>query len=211
MEPRAFDALHGRLLADKSLQFDLPSIPPRKPPPEWLDWFSDAFGFIAPVLKWGFWLGLAVLGLLLVYFLGRELLGVRAPRWARRKAKVAEPWRPEAGAARQLLAEADGLAAEGRYGEAVHLLLMRSIEDIEARRPRLVRPASTSREIAAFAELPEAARPAFRRIAEVVEQALFAGGAVDQAAFADCRKAYSDFALPEAWGGGGVWPETRAA
>ena len=34
-------------------------------------------------------------------------------------------------------------AAEGRYDEAAHILLFRSIDDIEEKRPRLVAPAFT--------------------------------------------------------------------
>jgi hypothetical protein len=69
-----------------------------------------------------------------------------------------ESWRPDAAVARVLLADADALAAKGRYAEAAHLLLRRSVQDIEGSRPRLVRPALTSRDIAAHPGLPDAAR-----------------------------------------------------
>src|SRR3546814_12270255 len=53
------------------------------------------------------------------------------------------------------------LAASGHYAEAVHLLLRRSIEEIERRRPHLVRPALTSRDIADSAAIPLDARRVF--------------------------------------------------
>ena len=65
----------------------------------------------------------------------------------------------------------------GRYSEAAHLLLFRSIEDIDARRPDLVRPALTSRDIAALPRSPARPRRAFARIAMMVERSLFARAA----------------------------------
>ena len=40
------------------------------------------------------------------------------------------------GARARLAREADALAAEGRFAEAIHHLLLRSVEDIGRRRPR---------------------------------------------------------------------------
>ena len=80
----------------------------------------------------------------------------------------------------------------------MHLLLFRSIEDIDGRWPGLVRPALTSRDIAGLGDLPEAARRTFASIAQVVERSLFAGQTLNAADFADCRQAYQAFALPVA-------------
>lgn len=115
-------------------------------------------------------------------------------------AEATEPeWRPEAGPARQLLREADALAAAGHYAEAVHLLLRRSIEEIERHRPHLVRPALTSRDIAADPALPRDARRVFSGIATIVETSLFGGRPVNAAGWDEARTAYEDFALPQAW------------
>jgi hypothetical protein len=108
-------------------------------------------------------------------------------------------WRPTEAAARALLEDADKLAAAGRYAEAARLLLHRSIEDIEGRRPKLVRPAFTAREIAELDDLPAAARATFSFIAGIVERSLFGGRDVDAAGFAECRQAYESFAFPGAW------------
>ena len=66
-------------------------------------------------------------------------------------------------------------------------------------RPRAVRPALTARDIARLDSLPAAARAPFSLIAEVVERSFFGGREVDAGAFAECRRAYESFALPEAW------------
>ncbi len=95
--------------------------------------------------------------------------------------------------------EADKLAAAGRYAEAVRLILHRSIEEIEGRRPRLVKPAYTAREIGRLSDIPENARSTFTGIAGVVEQSFFGGEALDAHGFAACRRAYETFAFPGAW------------
>ena len=79
---------------------------------------------------------------------------------------------------RRWLEEADALAAQGKYAEAIHHLLFRSIEDISSRRPNLVRPALTSREIAASEAIPSRAGELFASIARLVERSLFGGRAV---------------------------------
>ncbi len=108
-------------------------------------------------------------------------------------------WRPDEAKARALLEDADRLAAQGAYDEAAHLILYRSIDDIEGRRPRLVRPALTSRDIAALEAVPGAARAAFSRITQAVEASFFGGRSLDRDGFAECRRAYEAFAFPEAW------------
>lgn len=191
---------HSRLLADDRLQFDRTGVTPPEVP-GWLHWISDALRALTPLLEIIFWAGLAVIVAIVAWFIIRELLGLRLPRPKAEGAIVAaEPeWRPDAAAARNLLAGADALAAEGRYAEAVHLLLMRSVEDIERRKPRAIKVSLTTREIATATSLPEAARPAFVHIGEVVERSLFGGCPVDARDFADCRRAYEDFALPAGW------------
>jgi hypothetical protein len=110
-----------------------------------------------------------------------------------------EAWAPEAAPARAWLNEADAMARQGRFAEAVHHLLTRSIEDIARRRPRLVRPALTSRELAAATDIPPSARDLFAGIARLVEKSLFGGRPVSAEDWETARAAYADFALPGTW------------
>lgn len=193
---------HARLLKDDSLQFDRIGFDrPDIKTPGWLHWIGDVLQFIAPVLQWVFWIGLAMVAALILYAIVREILRMRAPPAKPTKPKiVAEAqWRPDARAARDLLADADALAARGLYADAAHLLLLRSVQDIEQRQPRAVRVSLTTREIARLKALPDAARPAFDLIGRMVERSLFGGAAVGAQDFADCRQAYEAFALPEGW------------
>jgi hypothetical protein len=199
----SFDGAHNQILADKTIQFEhvTNTIIERKEPPQWAKALADFIAEISPALSYLFWIGLAILAALFAYFIITEIMGVRFFQ-PKRTTEIAPPqpkWQPDAREAQNLLAAADALAAEGQYEEAVHLILLRSIEDIDRHRPLVVRPALTTRDIAAIEALPDRARPAFMRIAAAVERSLFAGGRVDGIEFGQCREAYAAFALPAEW------------
>lgn len=191
---------HARLLRDESLQFDRTGLNPPDVP-GWLRWIGELLQFIAPALQWVFWIGLAAIAGLVLYAIGREILRLRAPRPKADKPKAIADveWRPDVQTARDLLSEADALANGGQYAEATHLLLLRSVQDIEKRQPRALPVSFTTREIANLKALPDSARPAFMLIGRVVERNLFGGSPVNSGDFARCRLAYEAFALPEGW------------
>jgi len=184
---------HRRLLADRSTQFDLlPPAPPAKPP-AWLRAFYDWLGdILAPVGRLLRWIGNLIpdapfarilLGIVLVaalLWLGRLAYLHFQPRRGSFPAtdesgqEEGESFPPVA-AARRWLQEADEFAAQGRYGEAAHYLLLRGIEDIGRRRPQALRPSLTSRDIAANDAIPAGARALFAKISSVVEASLFGG------------------------------------
>lgn len=192
---------HATLLRDKTLQFE-PSATPKAPDaPDWLVAIGKALNALAPFLVYVFW-GMLILGAaMILYFLGRELIATRWPAFKRHKGPTlgAEDWRPSVAKARTLLEDADRLAAAGRFAEAVHLILFRSIEDIEVKRPDLISPALTSRDIAQLEGVPQVVRQTFSQIARVVERSFFGGRAVGAEEFAQCRQAYEGFAFAEAW------------
>ena len=218
-----FVAAHRALVDDGVIQLGLPAQVPQHYPRwlialgHWLDRMLAAagkpFGWLgrllpnAPYARILLWAVLAAAAVGFGWMIYERLRhGVwHWPRWRRRRAvavvdAAAEPdWAPEIAPARALLREADALAGEGRFAEAIHLLLWRSLEDIRRRRPRLLRPSLTSRDIAAAAELPDAARTTFAAIARVVERSLFGGVPVGADDWAACRGSYADFALPGAW------------
>ncbi len=183
--------VHADIRADDSIQYDLPdfALPERAETPEWLKAIWPFFEFIGPAIPY---ILIAVLIGLLLYFLWPYITD-RLLDWRHQGRRALPDWRPEETAARTLLAEADALAAEGRYAEAAHILLHRSIEDIQAQRPDLVRPAFTSREIAAHEAMPADARGVFGDIARLVERGLFARRDVDVDEWQNVRAAYDRF------------------
>ena len=184
------------------IQFEPVDLPEQPEPPGWLqrlfEWLGEAvepvaraFGAAWPVAKWV----LAALAVaLLLYLLWRLLTPLLDLE--RKDPDTAEPeWTPERGEARALLEDADRLAAEGRYDEATHLLLQRSVGQIAAARPDWIGPSVTAREISAIPALPEPARLAFATIAERVERSLFALRRLGEPDWQAARSAYADFAL----------------
>lgn len=189
--PQALSVAHARLVSDPTLQFDFrPPDAPGRPlqiPP-----------FLLHLLGWLWIAALVVAAGAILFMIGRQIVAADRSRSPRRSA-ADTAWRPAPEAARALLEDADRLATAGAFAEAARLILRRSIDDIAARRPALVRPALTAREIAAFEALPPAARVAFASIARVVETSLFGGRPVDAAGYDACRRTYQAFALPDAW------------
>lgn len=195
----SFAQAHARLLHDSAIQFDLPRYaPPRVP--DWLRELLEALGTAGPALRW-LVTGALIAGVIVIAYLMATALTrfYQARQRSGHGRPTEEEWRPEAGPARALLAEADALAASGRFAEAARHLLWRSLEDIDARRPDLLKPALTSRDIAQAEALPTEARTAFTVIARAVEAGLFARRGLDSAVWRECREAYERFAFPRAW------------
>lgn len=186
-----------------------PKPPPQ--PPAWLKAIGDfleamlrpvgeAIGMSWPVMQWVL-IGLAVLCVgLLVWRIVAPLLDGR-----RQRAEVAPvpEWTPGRGAVIALLEDADRLAEEGRFDEATHLLLQRSVNQIAEARPDWLHPASTAREIAAHHALPDRARGAFATIAARVERSFFALVPLGAEDWQAARAAYADFALADKAPAGG--------
>src|SRR5215510_12565802 len=191
-------AAHQSLLREPGLQFEFAAQPPPPELPEWLRAFFKFLAGLQPLFEVLFWVVIAALVAVILYFVVREVVH----HYRRKVPRTESPqdfsdWRPPVARARALLSDADRLAAEGRFAEAVRLLLFRSIEDIDAKRPHAVKPALTSRDILDLTGLPAVARQALVRLVETVEWSFFGGRPVEAADFASCRRAYEEFAFPD--------------
>jgi hypothetical protein len=180
-------------LADPRFQHKLPSRDeardPGRPPrtggepaaiPEGADVAPDvsvpALGIGAALGKVIFVVLLVVVGVLLVGWITRELL---ARRRGDRKAGPEAEASPASAAERVLVFDdASRLAAEGRYAEAVHALLLAAIRHFAERSRTAVQPSRTSRELVRLLPLGPEAREAFAELVRTVELSLFGGGAV---------------------------------
>ena len=199
-----FDAAHAELRSDSSIQFELTPVNPptarprsevRMDPPTFS--LPQAAGSMTQAV---FWVVIALAAAGLLYLIARRLAGWRSTRKDREL--ESEPvWRMEEAPARQLLGDADALAAEGRYSEAAHLLLHRSIAEIDCRRPASIRKALTSRDIAALPAIPPSPADAFRAIVAAVERSLFGARPLDAGDWQNCRAADERFAFADGWRG----------
>lgn len=202
--PEGWQELRG----SSDIQFEEITMAPPDPPE--LGWLAEAIGAVLqflgalfaplgqalgvswPVLQWVL---LALLVIFVLYLLVRTF-GPLANRARRGRNAESEPeWAPDREDSLALLEDADRLAAEGRFDEATHLLLIRSVGQIAKARPDWVEPSSTARELAALPALSDKARGAFATIAERVERSLFALTALDRSDWEAARSAYANFAL----------------
>lgn len=192
---------------DTDIQFEPIEIPPPKAETPGL--FEEAlralFGFLGellspvgqliaaswPVLQWVL---VALVAAFVIYLVAR-LVGPFSRNAKDDRAAEGEPdWAPTMSESVALLEEADALAAEGRFSEATHLLLKRSVAHIASARPDWVEPSSTARELAALPNLSQSARGAFATIADRVERSLFALRLLDREDWDAARAAYAEFA-----------------
>lgn len=122
--------------------------------------------------------GLLALGLVAVFL--RERMGPAAPTTT----AAARPTTPPPPPDKAIVDEADALAAAGRFAEAVHALLLRTIQALGRHMP--VPRALTSREIEQRAGLPDEARAAFGDLVQAVELTRFGGRPADAEDYARC-------------------------
>ncbi len=179
-------------------------VPPDPVPvtPEWLkalgrflEWLFSPFGRLLGA-SWS-WVEMALMigAAIGAVWIAWALLW---PVWKERKGRIkatAPDWAPAREEALALLEDADRLAGEGRFDEAAHLLLQRSIGQIARARPDWLSPSSTAREIGAITTLPQSARHAFAEIAGLVERARYALRRLDSGDWLTARAAYARFAL----------------
>ncbi|PKP80135.1 MAG: hypothetical protein CVT79_16290 [Alphaproteobacteria bacterium HGW-Alphaproteobacteria-18] len=198
---------HAAYLRDADLQLTRPEqedveIEMREPP-GWVDAIARFIESLAPVFRIIFWAAAALVVAGLVYFLFGEAIRMRLGLARKPKERpvddVLTDIRPDADRARSLLEEADALAREGRFAEAVHLLLFRSIEDVQERLDGGLPTSLTAREIAGLGSLPDRARRALKPIIQIVESSFFGGRDVDADGWQSARRSYEDFAFGEGW------------
>jgi hypothetical protein len=165
------------ILRDGAYQTSLPA----KETPVALDLPLDWLGFLFRALLWA---GLAVLVVLAVVWVARRL---RPPA---RDVGAAEPVPAEA-APDIAIESAAALAAEGRYAEAIHALLLETLEAL-SRAARLA-PSFTSREIVERVPLAQAARDALAGLVDAVELSWFGGLTPGEAEYAWCLDRFHAF------------------
>jgi hypothetical protein len=197
-----FRAAHDSLLADPTLQFEFevfqPTVQEPTQPSGWGEGFANFLEAIAPFLTYVFWIGLALIAGLVLYAVAKDVL---ARNWSQKpKSAEAAPapveapkFRPSKERARALLEEADRLAREGRFGEAVRVILHHSIDDMEQALAMIIPLSMTSREIASLSQLSEQGRSVFGKIARAVELSLFGERPLSRDQYFDCRREYEVF------------------
>jgi hypothetical protein len=157
---------------------------------------DDAGGDAGPLgtlMSYLVWALVIVGAAVVAVWLGRELAGYTgdaqvgddgaAPEDTHDKAIVERP-----------LGDADELAARGLYTEAIHTLLLRTLQELVRSAKVRVAPAQTSREILAKVPLLGDVRTALAGLITAVEVTHFGGGVPDAGDYARCRQQFNVFA-----------------
>jgi len=144
----------------------------------------------------------AVVGAIILFFLfnlGRELLESRLGIKRSPKAAPAEPAKVQAvpparrEAEHRTLAEADALAAEGRFSEAIHLLLLVAMERLRRELGPRVAPAMTGREVLRLSAIPGEAAAPLTRMVSLSEINHFGGRSAREPDYRNCRDDFLRF------------------
>jgi hypothetical protein len=193
--PEAVRQAIERVYSSDSYQTDLP----QEQPPEIREPLHIP-DVVKDILRILFWTLLIVGGLLLLFFLITALPSLQE-RLRRRGAApdlssvgpiVTDADREQLDLA---LGEADRLARQGAFGEALHLLLLYCLNEMRRRFGLGLAPSLTSREILGLSVLPDVRRTGLSVIVSAVEVSHFGGRPVDEATYLSCRERCEDVVL----------------
>jgi hypothetical protein len=136
------------------------------------------------------WAGIVVICVLLVVAIGTRLHRAREPSYGHLPDLGLSPG---ARTAEAHLRESRELAAAGRFGDAIHHLLLGAICDLERRVDISLAPSLTSREILHWRELPQSTLDALQHLVRAVEFCQFGGRAPSASDFELCCDQFMRF------------------
>jgi hypothetical protein len=175
--PAAIEQARAAVVGQSDLQLQLPGLAESPPSPS----IS-----IPPQFLWV----LVGLGVLFVLYYLRDIV----PGWRR---SAVEEWAASGDGAgltgqspADILLTADELAGEGRYVEAMHVLLLKGLADIRQRLNEQFADSLTSREIMRRARLSEAGSAALRDIVLGVERTYFGEHPAGPPEYEACRRRF---------------------
>lgn len=153
----------------------------------------DHDGPMQGLFKFLLWAVVIVTGGILVIWLASEML-----RYGGSEAELAEPTTEATGVdlavIERPLGDAEALAARGEYGEAIHALLLRTLQELVRSSQVRVPAALTSREILGRVPLADDPREALAGLITAVEVTHFGGDAATQDDYVRCRAQFQRFA-----------------
>lgn len=162
---------------------------------------SDSLEAAAPVFSILMWTVVIVTVLVVVLWLVQRLAGHRTEVPLEKKAQARAP--AAAGPAltvdRTPLDAARALAAEGRYAEAIHELLLQTFAGFQRRSELRAVPSQTSRELLQALPIEGARREALEGLVRSVELSLFGTRVPGREEFEACERHFGE--LLEVWQG----------
>jgi hypothetical protein len=139
------------------------------------------------------WGGIIFAIALLLFWMATELLRYGGDDAAIAQAE-ASPAAPDLSVIERPLGDAEELARRGEYREAIHTLLLRTLQELARTASVRVAPAMTSREILGRVPLLADAREALAGLITAVELTHFGGDDASEADYIRCRAQFQVFA-----------------
>jgi hypothetical protein len=159
-------------------------------------------GILGTIIQWLMWALVAVAAGLLAFWIATELSGLSGDTAALAEGSEEPAAGPDLRVIERPLGDAEELARRGDFTEAVHTLLLRTLQELVRSTAVRVSPALTSREILALVPLAPDAREALADLITAVERTHFRGTAATQPDYERCRAKFQVFAT--AFRAGGV-------
>ncbi len=188
LDPDEAQSLAAKILAD-GYQGELPEGPsPSRDIPEPVridlpDWLARPLVFFMRAIVYVL---LAVGLFLLCFWLARTLWSYVEERRDQGAAEERPGLAATGAGTDPHLADPSALAAQHRFAEAIHVLLLRSLQYLNRRRPSPLPDSLTSREVLARLALPESARRALETLVLSVEISHFGGRSPDRNDYERC-------------------------
>jgi hypothetical protein len=168
-----------------------PRLEEQPKPSETPDWLEKLIKFLKPFLKILGWLLLAGLGAFIGYGIFQLVKSyINRPRHDTETAESEAPIDIDSDTAQGWLNDAEQLAGKGRYGDAVHHLLLSAIDYLKQRSGKIIPRAWTAREIQRRAPISTVARALLQLLVQMVERSAFAGRDISAADYERCRDSY---------------------
>jgi hypothetical protein len=192
--PEEVAASRERVLEDHRYQTEKPEP---EVAPEVEQWTIPPW--LVKTILWTLGAVVAAIILFFLFNLARELLESRLGIKRSPKAPPAEPVKVQAvpparrEAEHRTLAEADALAAEGRFSEAIHLLLLVAMERLRRELGPRVAPAMTGREVLRLSAIPGEAAAPLTRMVSLSEINHFGGRSAKEPDYRNCRDDFLRF------------------
>ncbi len=186
------------VLSNSSLQTTMPdreAMPERSDPPTVPKWVAKTIGIIVIA-------GVIIGVLIILYLLVRSLMDRRLRGGGltvkTEKEQTTAPVAPVKVKALDemplpALADAEKLAKEGFYTDAIHILLLLAIDDIRKRSQEILHPSLTGREIFGKVKLNTDVAAVVKYILQTSERAYFGQKKADEGDYRTCRDRYQQF------------------
>jgi len=149
---------------------------------------SHAFPDFIRYLLWG----AVIVGILVIAWSLRDSLRVVSRSRKIVAPEHAPPSLEQSKRLEEARVEADDLARQGHYSEAMHLLLLKSLSEIRRQLGVSFAVSLTSREILRRTRLPDIGRQSLTAIIRSVERTYFGGEDADQGDYYDCRSNFEN-------------------